>query len=161
MNLTAVTGTFAHVPTDWIILSAVALLITLDALRSGASRAIALSLALPIAYTISILLPKTAFLDSVLKPFGTGIAGAIVILIIIAVLSVCTFRIARDYNSASALQATMAGVATTVLFVVFWIQMPLLGALWQFSFQATHVFGSTYAFLWMAGGYALLSVVRS
>ena len=60
MNLTSVTGAFAHVPTDWIILFVIALLITLDALRSGASRAIALSLALPITYIASILFPKAA-----------------------------------------------------------------------------------------------------
>ena len=161
MNLTAVTGAFAHVPTDWIILFVVALLITLDALRGGASRAIALSLALPAAYVSSLLLPKTVFLDSILKPFSTGTAGAIIILVMIAVLSFFTYRISRDYNSASAVQATMAGLATTVILAVFWMQIPALSALWHFSAQATQVFGSVHALFWLVGGFAVLSAVRS
>ena len=161
MNLTAVTGAFAHVPTDWIILFVVALLITLDAMRGGASRAIALSLALPVAYVSSLLLPKTVFLDSILKPFSTGTAGGFVMLGVIAILAFFMYRISRDYNSATGVQATMAGLATTVILVVFWMQIPALSALWHFSAQASQIFGSAHAFFWLIGGYAVLSAVRS
>lgn len=161
MDVSSLSATFAHVPTDWIILFAVALLITLDALRSGASRAIALSLALPITYAVPVVLPKAAFLGTIIKPMSTGVPGAVIILIVLAVTTTLTYRISRDYNSASASQAIMAGVAATSLLAVFWLQIPALSALWHFSAPATTIFGAMYSLYILVGGYAVLAAVRS
>ncbi|MDB5238470.1 MAG: hypothetical protein JWM46_740 [Candidatus Kaiserbacteria bacterium] len=160
MDLASVTGTFAHISTDWIILVALVLLVTVDALRSGASRAIALSLALPPTYLCAALLSKSAIVGASLASIK-GVPYAVILLLLLGVFTVMMHRISRDYNSASVPNAILAGLATTALLAVFWMQLPALSALWHFSAPASEIFGSAYALFWLIGSYAALAAVRS
>lgn len=159
MDLSSLSGTFSGVPVDWIVLLSIAVLFIVDAMRSGASRAISLSLALPITYVVSAILPKTAFIGTPYAGLGASSRG-IALLIILAVISLIVFRMTRDYSSAQPLKAILTGLATAILLAVFWIQMPGLTALWQASEQVTYIFGAAYSLFWLIASYLALAAVR-
>lgn len=159
MNLASLSNTYAHLPTDWIIFAVVFAVCAIDAMRSGASRAIAVSLAMPVLYACASLLPKTAVLDSVLKQVN-GIPYAILLLVLLGFFSLCMYRTTRDYGSAVPVKALMAALATTIILIIFWIQIPALSGIWHFSSQVAGIFGTAYAFFWTIGSYLMLVAVR-
>ncbi len=162
MSFQTVTVFFTHIPTDWIILFALAVFIAFDTLRSGASRAIALALALPLTLVVATNLSDTAILGGVLGAKASPAVQAMAISLVFAVSFYVMLRISRRFsdNSSYPLQALVAGVAAAAALVVFWIQIPSLESVWKFGPQVQHIFGATFRVWWLLGAYAALAFIR-
>ncbi|OGG56442.1 hypothetical protein A3D71_01415 [Candidatus Kaiserbacteria bacterium RIFCSPHIGHO2_02_FULL_55_20] len=163
MNVASISSVFANWPTDWIILGVVAAVIAAECLRAGTNRAASLGLALPLALLLSSALPSAALLGGVLKQAQAPAGQAIIFLVLVIFSYFLANRILSFFSDSSGkpVQALIAGIATAVLLVVFWFQVPALDSLWHFGQQVTAVFGESYRFWWLAGSYIALAVVRS
>ena len=64
-------------------------------------------------------------------------------------------------NGLAPLQALITGIASAIVLVVIWLQVPGLEAVWAFGSQVQAVFGEAYRFWWLAGSYIALAVVRN
>ena len=161
MDIDAMTSFASTIPIDWIILGALAILFSIDALRAGPAKISALALALPSAMLISGLLPGAAFLGSIVSQFSTPFLQGALFLAIAAGLYILVRRMDASYGGeGQPFQALLAGCAGTAILMVVWLQIPALTALWAFGSDIVGVFGTTYAFWWLIGSYAALAAVR-
>lgn len=163
MNLDAISGFFSHVPTDWIIIIVLAILLAFDALRSGFGRANALALCLPATLFLFGALPHAKILSRVVGLFGTPLLKAVLIGIVFAAAYLLVRRIAPSYSTGSTpvIQALLAGTASAIVLVVVWLSVPDLQSVWRFGPQVQAVFGEAYRFWWLAFSYTTLAFVRS
>lgn len=156
------TNLFSNWPTDWIVLGAVAALLSLDALRSGPARAATLALALPAALLLQHMLSIAAYLGPIVAGFGSSMKDIIVFAVIIVFLYVVVHRIVFSFSdSGGPLPALIGGVAATIVLVVVWLQVPALDSLWHFGAQVEAVFAGSYRFWWLLVAYAGLAFARS
>lgn len=163
MNLDAITGFASHVPTDWIVIIAFAILVAFDAIRSGTGRACALVLSLPITLFLISELPHAKILSGIAEQFETPTLKAVLFGIIFVVAYILVRRISPPYrnNNGASIQAIIAGIATVAVVVVVWLQVPELQSIWHFGAQVQAVFGEAYRFWWVAGAFAALAFVES
>ncbi len=163
MNLDSITAIYNSIPTDWMIIGALAIFAAFDCLRSGARRICTLVLALPPTVLLIESLPRTAILGSIVGQFATPLLGAVLFFIILVAVYILIHRIGLSWGSESGqtIQAALAGVAVMVIVVTFWIQIPALDSLWHFGAQVHAIFGEAYRFWWLIGSYAALAFVRS
>ena len=163
MDATALSSVFANWPTNWIILGFIAVVIAAECLRAGTNRAVSLAHALPLAFLILSALPSAALLGGVLEKAQTPMVQAIILLVLVALAYILTYRILGFYSDSSGqpLQSLLTGVATTAILVVLWLQVPGLTSLWHFGDQVQAVFGEAYRFWWLLGSYITLAAVRS
>jgi len=163
MNLEVITGFFAGIPTDWLIIGVFALLFALDAVRAGARRICLLALALPVTVVLVANLPKAALLGSVTAQFSTPILGAVLFVIVLVVMYILIGRIGLAWGgeAGQTIQAAISGVAIAALVVTFWLQVPELDSIWHFGTQVQNIFGEGYRFFWLFGSYAALAFVRN
>lgn len=162
MDIGSVTGFFGSVPTDWIILFAVTVLVALDALRSGSGRAMALVISMPV-----VLLLFNAFKSAaVLAPLGSQLGTPLLQAALFIVLTFCVFLLVRRMtaswigDSGAPLQALLAGAAATAVIAVTWVSIPAFDALWNFGGQVRDVFGEPFRFWWVLGSLAVLAFIR-
>ena len=163
MDATALSSVFANWPTNWIILGFIAVVIAAECLRAGTNRVVSLALALPLAFLILSALPSAAFLGGILEKAQTQMIQAIILLALVILAYILTYRILGFYSDSSGqpLQSLLTGVATTAILVVLWLQVPGLTSLWHFGDQVQAVFGEAYRFWWLLGSYITLAAVRS
>src|SRR3989344_7894362 len=156
MDVSSITNSFAGVPTDWILLGALALLAALECLRSGARRICQLALALPLGTVLFLATGKAAILENFIGTSSEPFLGALLFGALIAVSYLIVGRIGIEWGSESGqtVSAALGGVALSALFAVFWISVPALDALWHFGPQAQMMFGEAYRFWWLIGSYA-------
>lgn len=163
MNVDSITAIYASIPTDWMIIGVFAIFAAFDALRSGARRTVQLALALPLAAILVVSLSSATVLGSIVGQFSTPILQAILFFIILAIMYVVIGRIGLSWGeeTGQTIQAALTGVAATAVVLVFWLQIPALGALWHFGPQVEVIFGEGYRFFWLIGSYAALAFVRA
>lgn len=157
------TGIFSNVPIDWFIIAALALLISAETLRAGSNKAASLALALPLALLAFTSLPSAALIGSASGELVNPHVQAALFLGLVAVAFFFTYRIIGFYSESSAtfLPAAIAGIATTALLVVFWLQIPALSSFWSFGPQVHALFSEAYRFWWLIAGYVALAASRS
>lgn len=128
MDLSSINSFFSHVPTDWIVIIAFAILVAFDAIRSGTGRACALTLSLPATLLLISELPHAKVLSGVAAQFGTPMLKALLfgIIFIIAYFLVRRMSVPYRNNSGASIQALIAGIATVTVVVVVWLQVPEL-----------------------------------
>ena len=160
MPFASLTGNW---PTDWIILGALAVFIAAECWRSGSNRAASLALALPFSFLAMQALGHAAFLGSILLRSQAPIAEAITFLGLIGLAYFFVHRILGFFSDSSGapVQSLIAGIATAILLVVFWLQVPALASLWHFGPQVQAVFADQYRFWWMIGAYFALAYART
>lgn len=155
----------AVVSIDWIIITTVWVVILIDALRSGTTRAATLVVTLPISLYVADMLDKTFFVGPFVFEFmrfsptfmQAGLFGVIVI-----VLALLMFRIVSlSPRTNTTTTALIASLIAAVVLVVVWIQVPALQVLWHFGPQVESIFGIAYALYWILAGYVLMAFVRS
>lgn len=153
---------FSHWPTDWIILGAVATLLTLDALRSGAGREIAIAFAAPLAMLLLGFLPKAALLGAFRSSLSNGITQASVFFTLFSLIVFFVNRIVFFFTgSGGVVSGLIAGIAATAVLTTVWLQIPALQGLYHFGPQVQAIFGEAYRFWWLLVAYAGLAFVRS
>ena len=163
MNVDSLISLYNAVPTDWMIIGAVAIFAAFDTLRSGARRTCTFAFALPVTYVLIGSVPQTVVLGGIAGQFSTPLLQAILFFIILAVIYVTVSRIGLSWGgeAGQTIQAALAGVAGTALLVVFWLQIPALSTLYHFGADAQNIFGESYRFFWIIGSYAALAFVRN
>lgn len=149
-------------PTDWILIGAFVVFVALDALRSGTARAAALMLSLPAALFVANALPDAIFFGPLLVQITAPLAEAAIFVGIAIILYFVAHRAIFSFSEGGGVvQALIAGLAASVVFVVVWLQVPALESAWGFGDQVRMVFGEAYRFWWLLASYAALAFVRS
>ncbi|MBV9159296.1 MAG: hypothetical protein JO019_01730 [Candidatus Kaiserbacteria bacterium] len=153
---------FAAIPLDWIIIAIVLLLVTLDAYRGGASRAIAASLALPIAVLLYGLLLQSPLMSSMFKSLSPTVGRALLFALIAVLLFILIHRMISSYGGdrGRVLQALMCGIAFSVVLIVSWLQVAALLAVWHPGAMVSALFGASYWVFWLIGAFILLVLAR-
>ncbi len=148
---------------DWIIIIVCALLIAFDALRSGAARASALSLALPVTVFVFGLISHTYYIGAIFQKFSSAMLQAGVFLAVALVMFFIVYRIISLFVSSAPrlLFSILSAVSATMVMVVVWIQVTPLSSVWQFSPSTIALFGSDFALLWLLCAYLILAFIRS
>ena len=158
MDFSAFSNVFTQSPTDWIILGAFVVLVTLDALRSGTGRAAALCLSLPAALLLSQELPKAFLLGS----FATPQMQLGIFIVLVLVLFFVTQKIISDFSGGEGpVQAIVASLAAAVVLIVVWLNVPALQSVWHFGAQVQDIFSEVYRFWWLIGAYTGLAFIRN
>lgn len=154
---------FAHPPMDVIVFLVVAVILFVDSLRSGTGRAAAVALAAPAAYFLNSALAHAAVLSSILSSISGALVHAVLFGAIFVFLVIFFHRIMYSYggSSSGALQSLLASLAATAVLIVVWLQIPSLATVWHFGAVFQSLFGTLYAFWWIAAAYILLAFVRS
>ncbi len=162
MDFGSIGGVATNIPVDWFIIGVFTLLFAFDTWKSGSGRACAIALALPIAMILTEMLSETFLLGTFVGELTTPILGAIIFFIFFAALYLLMRRIDSSYGGESGrpLQAILIGFACAAIFVVIWLEVPALSAVWKFNDATTAIFGEAYRFWWLLGSYATLAFVR-
>jgi hypothetical protein len=162
MNLGSLSGVIAHWPTDWIIIGAFAAVIALDTMRSGSARAATLALVAPLSLLMVNMVPQAFIAGQVSQQLTAPAAQVLLFAVIFGVLFLVIHRIIFSFSeNGGPIQALIAGLSATAVFVVVWLQVPALESLWHFGPQVQLVFGEVYRLWWLIGAYIALAFVRS
>ena len=163
MSLQAISDFFLRIPTDWIVLFAVAVFVAFDVLRSGTSRAVALAFALPLATILSQSITGSKFLGPVTAQFSSPLLQAALFLIILIALFILVNRITSRFGEGSSqpIQALLSGLAVAAIGAVIWTQVPALDSIWHFGQTTQLIFGEAYRFWWLIVAYIALAFVRN
>jgi hypothetical protein len=161
MSLATVETFFIHIPMDWIVLAAFAILVAFDALRGGLSRPTALAIALPLTLVLIGYMPDATLMGG----FAQNLSALLRLLLdaaILIIMFILMYRITDTFGSDSyhILQTLMSGFAVAIVAVVVWLQLPALDSVWHFGPQVQTVFGSAYRFWWLVGAYIALAATR-
>ncbi|HEY4514373.1 MAG TPA: hypothetical protein VJH69_03575 [Candidatus Paceibacterota bacterium] len=162
MNIENIFTYFSYIPFDWIIIGLVAILIAIDAIRSGPSRAISLSIAIPISFFLNSAFYGTKFLGALSAKISSPLSQAALFIALLVVIYLLVRRMMDQYgNSGGTLtQAAICGISSSVLFLVIWIEVPSLESIWKFGPQVQAIFGGAYQFWWTLGAYSVLAFSR-
>jgi hypothetical protein len=149
----------AHLPIDWVILGLFAVLVSIDALRSGPRRAVTFSLAGPIALLAASELSYTAFIgDMALKLSATYAQSAFFGIFFVVLVVLIYLMLPSSSGSALPLPAILAGIAATAVLAVILIQLPLVSNLVVVSTLMHTIFSAAYRLYWLIGAYLLLAI---
>jgi hypothetical protein len=161
MNLSSVSSLAAHWPTDWIIVSALVILIAFDAYRSGSGRATALALALPLTLVLTNTLPAAFLLGSVTEQFSAPSAQAVIFGVVFIALFLMLYRIVYSFSGGGEIgPAFLCGMSATAVVMAVWLQVPGLQSLYHFGPQVESIFGELYRFWWFVAAYFMLAMAR-
>ncbi len=158
----SLTAFFAHITTDWIIIFALVVFVAFDVLRSGSSRAVALSVAIPLSGLLAQSIAGAAFLGSFVQQFSTPILKTSLLVALAIASFLLMLRILDRFNGDEGrpIQSLAAGIATAAIILSVWTQNPEWGTIWKFGDQIQYAFGEAFRFWWLIGGYAVLALVR-
>lgn len=162
MNMASINVFFSHIPTDWIIIVILAILIAFDAMRAGTDRACAFALSLPATLFIAAELSSAGFLSGFAAQFTSPVLQAALfgVVFVLTYFLVHRMSVQRARSGGQVVQALMAGIAATTVLVVVWLIVPELQSVWHFGPQVQAVFGELYRFWWIIVSYAALAFIR-
>ena len=161
MDLSSVASVAAHLSAGWLVLTAVAILASLDALRGGTGRAAALALALPLTYVFLTFLPDAIFVGALYTSLTSAYAQAGIAAVVLVGLFVVLYRVTDSFESDTGfLSAVLAGIALAVVVGVTWSLIPQFNQLWSFGDSVEGVFGPAYRLWWLLGAYIALAFAR-
>ncbi len=163
MDIHASLNVLSRWPLEWSVLGIFLLIVSAENVRAGTNKATSLALALPLAYLLFGIAQHAAGLQTVLAQLQgpaaqAALFGALTMLSYLFVHRAVSFF---GTSSAQILPALLAGIATTVIVLVFWMQVAALDSIWRFSAQIQSIFGETYRFWWLLAAYLLLALARS
>jgi len=161
MNIQALTHSFAGIPGDWIVIGFALIIVIGFTMLQGSSYATALSLSLPISFVLFQSIDRATFIGGVVGQFSSPGAQAVLFAIITAIMLVLANQaIASFESSAPPVSSIICGVATIIILIVFWIQLPALESIWHFGLQVQSMFGEMARFWWLLGAYVALAFSR-
>lgn len=162
MDFSSITGSLAGLPMDWIAIGGFIATVAFDTFRAGAGRAIALSLAFPLAYLLFDMLPDTFFVGQMLTQLSPMMQGGVFILLVLVFAALINWMTESfDSSSVRMLPALLTGIATCVVVLVVWNHADALKTLWQFDPLIGMVFGEAYRVALLAGAFVALAIARS
>ncbi|MDO8561545.1 MAG: hypothetical protein Q7S05_01830 [bacterium] len=157
-----VANSLPSVPTDWIIIVILVILIAFDAVRSGLGRVTSLVLSLPATLFLISALPHAKVLSGLTEQFSAPLLKAVIFGVVFVATYLLVRRMSDPYETkrGEVIQALLAGVAGTAIAVVVWLQVPELQSVWHFGPQVQAVFGEQYRFWWLLISLIALSTFR-
>ncbi len=162
MDTEAIRGIFTTLPIDIVGAAVFATIITVDTMRAGASRAIALSLSLIISTVLFAALPGTFVVGGFVSSATTPVvaAGIFVALTILTAFIVHRATATVIDDSSRPLLALITGAATAIVVLSMW-QLTPLTALWQFNAAIAAAFGASYRLFWLLLALVAFGFVKS
>lgn len=153
---------FTTLPVDVVASVLFATAITVLTLRSGASLAIAFSLALVIANVLFAALPQTFAVGPALADVAPLVASGIFVVLAL-VLTFIIHRMTSSLvdDSARPMLAILAGAATTVVLLTVWQLSPALQTLWTFNPMIETAFGEAFRLFWLLAAFTAFAFVKS
>lgn len=159
-SIASLTSYFTSVPVDWIIFGGCILFLAFDALRAGPARVTALSIALPVAYLLSSVLPQTAFIGNLVPQSSDAIVVGVFVLLALGLFVVFYRIVDSDLDSLGVAYALLSGAAAAAILMVILLRLPEDTWPWAVSPSFQALFGATYALYWMLVSYLVLAIVR-
>jgi hypothetical protein len=161
MDLTSITGFFAHISFDWIFLAGIGLLAFLDAMRGGSARAVALGISFPLTYILVALMPGAQLMGNIEAQFSSSLARGALCAIVLVLCFLLLYRITDNFGSEGGfLQSFAAAFGLAVLVALFWGLIPGFAALYEPSAQIQGIFAEAYRFWWFLVALAALAFAR-
>lgn len=159
---TSTVAMFSTWPMDWPILGLIAAILALEAFSSGSTRTSSISIAMPLAFLVVSWLPVTFLFSSVMPLLSDTNSQSAVFALVFVGMFLIVHRMLFSFGSGGGdvPQAIISGVATTIVIVVFWLQVPGLKELWPFGEQVHLIFGESLRVWWLAGAFAALAYTR-
>jgi len=156
------TSVFTSIPAGWMVFFALCVLVSLDALRSGSSRATALALALPLTLFLYQLLPDAPLIGGMLPAASSPLAHVFVIGVMALLFFLLCYRMVDNFasDSSGAFSSVLVGLATSIVVVVVWSLIPPLTQWWDFGESVRAVFGE-YRFWMLLVSFIALAFARS
>ena len=154
---------FSGVPLGWLVILGLVVLLSLDAMRSGLSRAVAISISLPIAFFLQNLLQQAVFLGPLLGSSESSVVKVVVAGGLLLVVFILVYRMVDTYSTDAygSLQAVLTGIATTIVLVILWTLISPLNTLWDFGPSVQSSFSESYRFWWLLVAYIAIAFARS
>jgi len=152
----------AGVPIEAIVLVIFAVIIIVDALRSGTRRATVFSLSVPISLFIYSALLNAAFLGPYVAKLTLPMAQPGLIAAIFVLTFIILYKLVPPSFTpgSTPIRALLAGLAATVILALFLVQPPTLITLWDPSSMVKTIFGAQYRLYWLLGAFIALAVAR-
>lgn len=160
MDVASIISYFTSIPVDWIIFGGCVLFLAFDALRAGPARVTALSLALPVAYLLSSVLPQTAYIGDLVPQSSDAIVAGVFVLLAIGLFVVFYRIVDSGLDSLGLGYALLSGFAAAAVLMVILLRLPEDTWPWAVSPSFQAIFGATYALYWMLISYLALALVR-
>jgi hypothetical protein len=166
MDLLSASTTFASsysfMPVDLIVLVIAAILMTLLTLRFGASLGIALAISLPFALYIYTQLGNLAAVQPYITQYSTGYSGAGVFAAIALIMTVLIYKMTSSVDDVGSrpLAALMTALASVIVIIAVWVQVPALSDVWVFGSTVQFVVRQGYEWLLILGAYLFFAFVR-
>jgi hypothetical protein len=149
-------------PTDWVIITAVMILVALESFRAGTTRAAVLTLTLPIALYMYEALEKAYLISPLIEKITLPYGKAAVFGVLFVGIFFFVSRIFSSFDVGSgAVPAVFSSVSSVVVFLLVWVQVPALQEVWKFGSSLDTAFGDPYRFFWALGALGLLAFARS
>ncbi|HEY4487812.1 MAG TPA: hypothetical protein VI483_03560 [Candidatus Paceibacterota bacterium] len=150
------------IPIDAIILIIFAVIVMIDAFRSGTRRVVVLTLTAPITLILYSALLNAAFIGKTLTALTAPSVRAGIVAATFVLVYIMIYRLVPpSFNAASSpLQAIVAGLAAATVLAVLWVQTPALMAMWAPSEMVQVIFGSAYRLYWLVGAFLILAFSR-
>ena len=155
-------ASFLSWPTDWYILAGIAVLSMVDTLRSGSQRSAAVVLALLATTILYTFISQAVFIGPLISGISFPLAKVVVFGILFAIMLIAALHIiSYGIDDGKPLLAILLALATVVLLVLIWIQVPVLQSLWTFSLPIQSIFSESYRLFWALGALGIFAYVRS
>ena len=159
MNLAVISSFW---PTDWVIITAVMILVALESFRAGTTRAAVLALSLPIALYMYESLAKAYFIAPLIQKITMPYGKAAVFGVLFVAVFFFVTRIVSSFDIGSgAVPAVFSAVSSVILLLLVWVQIPALQEVWKFGPALDTAFGDPFRFFWALGALGLLAFARS
>ena len=150
-------------PTGWVIIAVLGVIIAFDSFRSGAARAAAISLALPAAMLLHDMLSQAIFAGPfVAQNSSSAMQIGIFIILAVGMFVLANRMIGVSYGmGGSFIASILAALATVAIILVVWLSVPTLSSLYDFGAQINAIFAEPFRFWWLLISYALIAFARS
>ena len=153
---------FLSWPTDWYILGGLAVLSIVDTIRSGSQRSTGVVLALLATAILYTYMSQALVIGSVIAALTLPIAHVVVFGVLFAFMLVAALHIiSYGIDDGKPVLAILLALATVILLVLIWIQVPVLQSIWSFSPPIQALFSESYRLFWALGALGIFAYVRS
>ncbi|MDB5188146.1 MAG: hypothetical protein JWO50_666 [Candidatus Kaiserbacteria bacterium] len=152
-----------HIQPDSIIIAALIIGISAIAVKWGTARACVIAITLPVTAFIYTLVHDGFLVSTIDTKLTSPLMQSALFGIIVVFVYITTHRMYRSFvhEGESIALAILAGIASTCIVLVVWIQTPALMSIWNFSNTIDMLFGAAYALWWILGSLLVLAYVRS
>ena len=155
-------GVFQIVPTDFIILLVVWVVLAIVALQGGRGEVISGVIGGFTGLVLYEYLLKAAWIGDFLQPIISNPRNAAILFVVLVVVSYLGIRqMMLPYGSdliGSPTQSAVLGLLSTVALLAIWMVAPHTNTIWQFGSLFQNFFTESYTFFWVFGAFVMMAI---